>query len=310
MRGAADDTAGLTPMLAGIAEALRSPYVAVTAADGAPLAEVGTAHARHRLHLVELEHAGEAVGRLLVAPRTTRDRFGAADRRLLDALAGPVAAAVRAGLMTQEVAASRARVLAVRETERSRLRADLHDGLGPSLSGVALGLEAAETSLADRPERVAEMLPVLRLEVDHLVTEVRGIIDDLGPTQLDLVTALRGQVESASASGRLVELHHTGPVDRLPGAVSVAAQRIASEALSNAVRHAGATRISVALASELDALTVEVTDDGCGAVAPRDGGIGLASMRRRAEAVGGLLTVTGTPGRGTTVVARLPVAVT
>jgi two-component system, NarL family, sensor kinase len=309
MRGAADDPTGLALMLGGIAEALRSPYVAVTGGDGVPLAEAGSAHARHRLHVVELEHAGEAVGRLLVAPRTTRDRFGAADRRLLDALAGPVAAAVRAGLMTQEVAASRARVLAVRESERSRLRADLHDGLGPSLSGVALGLEAAESSLAERPARVAEMLPVLRREVDHLVTEVRGIIDDLGPTQLDLVTALRGQVESASASGRVVELHHSGPVDRLPGAVAVAAHRIAGEALSNAVRHAGATRISVCLASEPDALTVEVADDGCGGVAPREGGIGLGSMRRRAEAVGGLLTVTGAPGRGTTVVARLPVAV-
>lgn len=82
-------------------------------------------------------------------------------------------------------------------------------------------------------------------------------------------------MDSATASGRLVELHHSGPVGRLPGAVAVAAQRIASEALSNAVRHAAATRISVSPASEADALTV-----------------------------------TGVPGRGTTVVARLPVATT
>jgi two-component system, NarL family, sensor kinase len=310
MRGAADDAAGLGPMLAGIAEALRSPYVAVAAPDGEPLAAVGTPHVRHRLHEVELRHAGDLVGHLQVAPRTARDRFAALDRRLLDALAGPVAAAVRASLMTREVAASRARVLAVREAERSRLRADLHDGLGPSLSGVALGLEAAEASLSDRPERVAEMLPVLRREVDNLVTEVRAIIGDLGPTELDLVAALRGQVESASASGRLVELHHSGPVDQLPGDVAVAAQRIAGEALSNAVRHAGATRINVCVSSESDVLTVEVADDGCGTVTTRDGGIGLESMRRRAEALGGLLTVSAAPGHGTRVVARLPMAVT
>jgi signal transduction histidine kinase len=310
MRGTAEDPTGLRPMLAGVAEALRSPYVAVTSGGAELLAAVGVPPAGHRLHQVALEHAGEAVGRLDVAARTARDRLNGRDRRLLEALAGPVAAAVSAGLMTREVEASRSRILAVRQAERARLRADLHDGLGPSLSGVALGLEAAESSVGTNPERVAGMLPVLRHEVDSLVAEVRGIIDDLGPTEVDLVAAVRGQVESLVATGRTVAFSCTGPVDGLAGDVAVAAQRIAGEALRNAVRHARATRISVSLTAAPGALTVEVDDDGSGAVAPRDGGVGLESMRRRAEAVGGLLRLTAVPGAGTTVVATLPLGAT
>lgn len=309
MRGTVEDPTGLRPMLAGVAEALRSPYVAVTAGDEL-LAAVGAEPAAHRMYRVALEHAGDCVGRLEVAARTSRDRLHRKDRRLLEALAGPVAAAVSAGLMTREVAASRSRILAVRQAERARLRADLHDGLGPSLSGVALGLEAAESSVATNPERVAGMLPVLRHEVDSLVDEVRGIIDDLGPTQVDLVAAVRGQVESLVATGRTIAFSCTGPVEGLDGDVAVAAQRIAREALSNAVRHAKATHIEVTLTAAPGALTVEVGDDGSGAVAPREGGVGLESMRRRAEAVGGLLRLEGVPGAGTTVVATLPLAAT
>ena len=88
--------------------------------------------------------------------------------------------------------------------------------------------------------------------------------------------------------------------------MAVAAQRIAREALSNAARHSRATQITVSLAAASDELTVEVVDDGCGDVVPREGGVGLESMRRRAEAVGGLLSLTAVPGTGTTVFATLP----
>ncbi len=228
---------------AGVAEALRSPYVAVTAGHGELLAAVGLAPVGHRVHRAVLAHAGETVGHLEVAARSSRDRLTGRDRRLVEALAGPVAAAVHAGQMAREVQASRARILAVREAERSRLRADLHDGLGPSLSGVALGLEAAESSIAAHPQRVAEMLPVLRREVDVLVGEVRGIIDDLARTQVDLVAAVRGHVDSLLATGTAGRLSCSGPIEVLPGDVAVAAQRIAREALSNAVRHSRATQI-------------------------------------------------------------------
>jgi two-component system, NarL family, sensor kinase len=305
--GGRADPVDVRPMLCGIAEALRSPYVAVQDADGAPLAAVGVP-ADLPVHEVALSYAGEPVGTLAVGGRTARNPLSAADRALVAALAGPVAVAVRAALMALEVAESRARVLAVREAERQRLRGDLHDGLGPSLSGVALGLEAARGSVLQHAERLPEILDVLHHEVESLVTEVRAIIDDLGPGDVDLLASLRGHVEAANAAGGVVvELAHTGPVDRLPGEVAVAAQRIAGEAFNNALRHASATRIALSVAVEPGLLTVEVADDGSGAVTSRPGGVGVDSMRRRAEAVGGILAVEAVPGRGTRVRAYLPV---
>jgi signal transduction histidine kinase len=302
----AHDPSGLRPMLTGIARALRSPYVALHGPDGEDLAGVGVIDGQP-VHAIDLEYAGEPVGRLTVAGRTTRDPLGAADRRLLEALSVPVAAAVRAGLTARELAESRSRVLAVREGERRRLREDLHDGLGPSLSGVALGLEAARRSVGTRSGRLPEILDVLHREVDSLVAEVRGIIDDLGPAEVDLLAAVRSHVDAVAAAGDVsVELTETGDLSRVPGEVAVTAHRIAGEALTNAARHAGAARIRVALSGHPDHLVVEVADDGTGAVRPRPGGVGLDSMRQRAESVGGVPTVTAVPDRGTRVRAVLP----
>lgn len=302
----ADDPAGMRPMLRGVAQALRSPYVALHGRDGEVLAQVGSLGDRP-VHAVDLEYAGQAVGRLSAAGRTPRDPLGAADRRLLAALAVPVAAAVRAGLTARELDESRSRVLAVREGERRRLREDLHDGLGPSLSGVALGLEAARRSVGTHPARVPEILDVLHDEVESLVVEVRSIIEDLGPGDVDLSAAVRHHVDTVAAGGDVeVELAESGDLLAVPGEVAVTAHRIAGEALTNAVRHAHARRICVTLRGQADHLLVEVADDGTGIVHPRPGGVGLDSMRQRAEAVGGTLTVTAVPEQGTRVRAVLP----
>jgi signal transduction histidine kinase len=306
MRAAADgDSEGLRPMLAGIAAALRSPWVAVYD-DQDLVAEVGAAVDGHPEHRVLLEYAGTGVGELVVAARRERDRLGRTDRRLVTALSGPVAAAVHAARSARELGESRARVLAVREAERTRLRADLHDGVGPSLSGISLGLEAALGAVDTSPERVPEILGVVHREVGSLVSEVRGIIDDLGPVDLDLHASLRRQVDAVAASGVCVELHLAAASISPGPAVSVAAQRIAGEALTNAVRHARASRITVSVVERDEHLVVEVCDDGQGVVAPRAGGVGLSSMRERAEAVGGTLHLDAVPGRGTVVRAVLP----
>jgi signal transduction histidine kinase len=306
MRSAGEE--GLRPMLAGIAEALRSPRVAVYDADGV-LTEVGAPANGHPEHRVSLAYAGTDVGELVVSGRTERDHLGRADRRLVTALSGPVAAAVHAARSARELAESRARVLAVRESERTRLRADLHDGVGPSLSGISLGLEAALGAVGSSPERVPEILDVVHREVGSLVAEVRGIIDDLGPADVNLIGSLRRQVEAVSASGVCVRLQHDGQPGPAIAPVSVAAQRIAGEALMNAVRHAEASRITVSVTEEDGHLVLEVFDDGCGLAAPRPGGVGLSSMRERAESVGGTLHIDSVPGRGTVVRVVLPTGV-
>jgi len=109
-----------------------------------------------------------------------------------------------------------------------------------------------------------------------------------------------------AASGVCMELEHPDEAISSRPAVSVAAQRIAGEALTNAVRHARASRITVSVVDQGEHLVVQVCDDGRGLVAPRAGGLGLSSMRERAEAVGGTLHIDAAPGRGTLVRAVLP----
>jgi signal transduction histidine kinase len=189
----------------------------------------------------------------------------------------------------------------------------LHDGLGPSLSGVALGLEAARSAAAGDPRRVEEILGVLHGEVGSLVAEVRQIIADLGPADVDLMAALRAHAETVTSLGVLeVRVSQSGELPVLPGAVAVAAQRIAGEAVTNVVRHAAATSAAVHVGCFAGQLVVEVTDDGTGFDEPSAGsgagaGVGLGSMRERAESVGGVLQVASAPGRGTRVTATIPV---
>ncbi|MGH3444203.1 MAG: sensor histidine kinase, partial [Nocardioidaceae bacterium] len=156
--------------------------------------------------------------------------------------------------------------------------------------------------------RQAEILDVVHREVESLVVEVRGIIDDLGPGDVDLLAALRSRAAVVTASGGVaVEVVHAGDIAAIPGHVAVVGYRIAAEALTNAVRHAAASTVTMSVVAEPARLTLEVADDGCGTVAARPGGVGLTSMRERAESVGGTLTVSGSSGQGSRVRAVLPV---
>lgn len=295
----------LAPMAAAVAGAVRSPYVAVVAPQGTVLAEAGTP-VPHAAEEVVLRHEGEAVGVLRVARRTPKDAFSAADQRILTALAGPVAVAVRAVRLTEELGESRTRVIAVRESERRRLRNDLHDGLGPSLSGVALGIEAALR--AEDPQAVGEILRVVHHEVAGLVGEVRGLIDELGPAGLEpggLVTSLRAQAEAVGALAGVVVSVDAEQPPPLPGPVEVALHRVAGEALTNVARHAGAQRAWVTLAVRGNALLLEVADDGCG-LGSSPAGVGRTSMAERVASVGGTWSLADRPGGGTVLRAVVP----
>ena len=195
--------------------------------------------------------------------------------------------------------------------QRARLRRDLHDELGPSLSGIGLGLEAAQLARDDTVLR-DELLARLREEVRAAVTEVRRLVDGLRPAALDragLLSAIRAHVTTLSAVDG-IEVIVTAPDELPPLAlpVEVAAYRIVLEALTNVVRHAGAHACTVALRVG-DRLELEVRDDGRGIPSQRaPGGVGLESMQVRAAAVGGTLLVGPATGGGTSVRAVLPLA--
>jgi signal transduction histidine kinase len=306
---AAGETDLLPTVLATVTDAVRAPGAAVVAPDGSVLASHGAAPAGGGGELLALRVGGRELSMLQVAPRTPGESYTEGDRRLLAALAPQVAVVVRALELAEALEAERDRVVAATRQERDRLRRDLHDGLGPSLSGVGLGLQALQDAQAASDAAAAEqLLGRIREEVTTAVGEVRRILEDLRPAVLDrarLPDAVR-QHAAAVATGQLDVSVDAAQLPPVPADVEAAAYRIIQEALTNVVRHADAHQARITLAAADSTLMVTVADDGHGIRGQgRDGAVGLASMRQRAEALHGTLRVESSD-QGTTVMATLP----
>ncbi|MEU8661687.1 sensor histidine kinase, partial [Actinoplanes philippinensis] len=287
-----------------VAAAVRAGGATLVLPDGTVSVRAGD-EPDDRYLTLPLRYGGTTVGELRVACRRRESRYSRIEVQLLEALAAQVAVLVKATELGEALEAERARVIAATRDERDRLRRDLHDGLGPSLAGMGLGLQALSSLVGDgTPE--ARMVRRLRDETDIAVRDIRRIIDALRPTVLDAEN-LVGAVERhavALRSALAVELT-AGTLPALGSDVEVAAYRIVTEALTNAARHARAERAWITITAD-DALHISVSDDGLGIrhEGPHHG-VGLASMRRRAEVLGGGLAVHSTMS-GTTVTATLP----
>ena len=203
----------------------------------------------------------------------------------------------------KDLSTSRRHIVNEREEERVRLRRDLHDGLGPSLAAIGLGLRQLEQRTGGDGGVVRELAD----EVQRAVSEVRRICDGLRPAalnELGLAGALTESIEPLQRFGPRITL----AVDNLPTlapAVEVAAFRIVMEAVTNAVRHADAQHVQVRVGYD-NGVTVHVVDDGCGLAKDRVPGVGLRGMSDRADEVGGRLTIRSGSPAGTVVDARLP----
>ena len=293
-----------------LVRALRLPHAAIELHGPEGLLPVAVHGAPVGVPLVlPLVHHGLQVGRLTVSPRGPGEGFTAEERDLVEAVARHAGVAAQAVQLTAGLQRSRMRLVTAREEERRRLRRDLHDGLGPTLAGVTLRLDAARREVSTDPRASEAELLALREEVQEAIASIRELVYELRPPALDelgLVGALRER------AARLAPLRAEVSCDRdlagLPAAVEVAAYRIAQEALTNVTRHARATRATISLEQDDARLLVEVTDDGAGLPDALHAGVGLGSMRERAEELGGRLQVLPAPGGGTTVRAWLPVA--
>jgi signal transduction histidine kinase len=205
-----------------------------------------------------------------------------------------------------ELQASRARLVAATDAERLRIERDLHDGTQQRLVSIAMALGLAESKLAaDRPA----VQPVLREARDALavaLAELRELTQGIRPAILverGLAAALDDLSRRAALPVRL-EVALSG---RLPEQVEGAAYFVASEALANAAKHSHASEVRLAASREGPLLVLEVADDGIGG-AGAGGGSGLRGLADRVEALGGRLTVSSPPGRGTTLRAEIPCA--
>lgn len=258
----------------------------------------------------DLTVGGTIVGRLEVAARDSGERYSTRDIDLLQALAPQVAVALRSLDLAEELERKRDDVIRATTDERDRLRRDLHDELGPSLTGVGLGLRALEDALdAGDVHGSQQISAVLRDEMTRAVTEVRRILADLGPAALvddGLAAALRRRL---AAAARPLPLNlRIGELPELSADVEEAVYRIVGEAVTNAVRHSCASSLEVEVGMTETGFALRVADDGRGIASSAVPGVGLASMRERATAVGGLLSVDSGES-GTTVTFSVPVGV-
>ncbi|MCU0310970.1 MAG: histidine kinase [Acidimicrobiales bacterium] len=302
------DRIGDDPVLAlrAIREALVLPYAAISV-DGEELATSGTQVTDTRRFALSL--GSDSTGELVVGLRPGDLTLPAGDAQVLQIVAPLLAQTLRASALSEELKESRGAAIAAIEEERRRLRRDLHDGLGPTLSGIALTADAARNTIASDPAGADALLRGLRADAAAAVGDIRRLVYAMRPPALDelgLVPALRQQVASArTADGRPMQVTVAAPeLPQLPAAVEVAAYRIATEAVTNSARHSGTDRAWVRLERDGDLLGLTVRDEGA---AQREwvAGVGLSSMRERAAEVGGTLEVT-TDERGSLVTALLP----
>ena len=308
LQGAAAPGESLAAIAEAIAVSLRLPYVAVETADGV-LVSSGHSDGSQPVDW-PLTHQGEHVGRLLVEGRDRRP-LSARDEALLADLARPAGAAVFAASLSDALRASRTGLVKAREEERRRLRRDLHDGLGPTLAGVGLGLDVASGLIDRDPDGAKHLLADLKREAVEALDDIRRIVYDLRPPALDelgLVAALRQQAErvSARSPGLAVLIEAPPCLPRLAAATEVTAYRIVLEAVSNTAKHAQATRCQVVLRAEENLLCLEIRDDGVGIAEGTRSGVGIAAMRERAAEIGGQCRVDMNVSAGSCVVALLP----
>jgi signal transduction histidine kinase len=212
--------------------------------------------------------------------------------------------------LSADLQRSRERLVSAREEERRRLRRDLHDGLGPQLASLTMTAEAAKDLIQTDPARAEDLLGGVMQRAQDAVSDVRRLVYELRPPALDalgLLAALRAHTDHQGEGSTRVMVEAPGALPPLPAAVEVAAYRIVMEALNNVARHAEARRCEVRLyLAEPGMLTLEVSDDGRGIEDDHKPGVGLSSMRERAEELGGSCAVASVPSGGTRVKARLP----
>ena len=319
LESAAAGGAVLDSIARTVATALKVPYVAteLCAADGSVLRRVDHGRRTSSCSVFPAVSGGLLVGKLLVGPRTHETAFAQSELRLLADLARQSAPALQALQLAVELEDSRQRLVRAGAEERRRIQRDLHDGIGPSLAGLRMQIGSARALLArGSTKEVATVLQEIERQVVDCTTDVRELLVVLRSPLLDtlgLLGALRHQAQRLGAHSHVrIVVDALNELPALPAAVEEATLAIASEAMTNALRHSRANRclVTIAVGEELE---LTVTDNGRGVTASSNlesgTGIGLHGMRQRAVEIGGSCQVQPAAGGGTQVYAVLPLTV-
>lgn len=208
-----------------------------------------------------------------------------------------------------------ARLVHVQEEERRAIARDVHDEIGQALTAIKIELAVAQREL-ETAGHSPDSLSDARAMMDGALHAVRDVSRRLHPVTLDtlgLGETLRGYVRSFDErTGIRTELFVADPLDRLSPEVEICVYRVVQEALTNVAKHARAASCRVSLRPRQGLLVVAVEDDGIGiredeATDGRSHGLGLVGVRERVVAIGGTVSVTGTPGKGTWLRAEIPI---
>jgi len=206
-----------------------------------------------------------------------------------------------------EVTASRTRLLHAADEERRRIGRDLHDGAQQRLVVLGQCLDLALRSAEQSPGDAARLLATAREQAMLAGRELRELSRGLHPAGLS-AHGLSAALRSLGLNSPIPLRIDAVPEQRLPDPVEVTVYYLVAEALSNAVKHAGATEVRVDLQRRGPVLRVEIADDGVGGAEPDGAGTGLPGLVDRLEALGGRLEVESAPGAGTRLRASIPLA--
>ncbi len=319
-----------------VAQTLKLPYAAISIEEkDGPSTAASYGRLAADLITYPLLYQGTMIGSLDVAPRARGESLSAADQRLLRNIARQAGTAVHAVQLTRDLQRSRRQLVTTREEERRRLRRDLHDGLGPSLAALHLQSGVLRRLIDDDPQAAQALVDEFRVDIRVTIDDLRRVVYELRPPALDelgLAAAVRSQAarwndgmessiqkvggrngREATAPPLQVTVEAPEALPPLPAAAEVAAYRIIQEALANVAHHARAShcllRLSLNDGLGDPSLQVEIIDNGIGlnSRAQNRNGLGLVSMRERAEELGGQCTIISIPEGGTRVRALLPV---
>ena len=207
------------------------------------------------------------------------------------------------------------RLLEAQEAERARIARDLHDDIGQRLALLLLGFDELQQSSADPAFDRPSHIDTLQRQTGEIAADIQALAHELHSSKVQLlgiVAAMRSFCSESSDRQRVeVDFSHQDVPAAVPRDIALCLFRVLQEALRNAVRHSAARRFTVSLQGTADGLSLTVRDGGRGfdtESTAHDRGLGLTSMRERLKLVAGELSIESKPGRGTTVVARVPFA--
>ncbi|MFC6044809.1 sensor histidine kinase [Nocardioides hankookensis] len=304
------DRGGIDAVAVALATSLRLGSAEIRDADGETIATAGTvASPTSDAYHIPLTVDSRAMGSLIVTASPGQS-LDSRSRRLIAQVSGLIGISLELATVNARLNGATARLVEVRQEERRMLRRDLHDGMGPALAGLGLGIAAVEKRLDHDLDGARDLLAELRAEVSRRSQDVRLLSRSLLPAALDngdLGGALEALAARFEASGLRIVVDY-GQLGELDTHRQIAIYHVAAEALLNAQRHGGAREVTIKVeGGGVGDTLLEVIDDGCGIDPASKHGVGLRSMRERADELRGTFEISrGGAGHGTHVRMVIP----